>query len=154
MIKATTSKTRNVRTRSKVGNSPEPAPQFTEPSMAPLCGHSHCQDRCRVRYIGPTSHIRDHHILHTARGVAHVWTAAIIAGLAIVITGAIAFSAVNAQNQTQEAERMAQSTEQIINKIDTLEYRMAALEKSQDALQRQLPVTPVTPDKIFPNMPQ
>jgi len=152
-MKATTVKPRASRARGRAGNSPEPV-QFTEPSMAAACGHSHCQDRCRVRYIGPTSHIRDHHILHTARGVAHVWTATIIAGLAIVITGAIAFSAVNAQNQYQDAQRVAQSTDQIINKIDTLEHRMAALEKSQAELGQQTPPTPVTPNSVFPSIPQ
>jgi len=152
-MKAITAKPHASRTRAKTANSPEPV-QFNEPSISALCGHSHCQDRCRVRYIGPTSHIRDHHILHTARGVAHVWTAAIIAGLAIVITGAIAFSAVNAQNQNQDVQRTAKSTEQIIDKIDTLEYRMAALEKSQDAQAIQTPPTPVMPDGVFPTMPQ
>jgi hypothetical protein len=51
-----------------------------------------------VRYVGPTSHLHDHHIIHAARGVAHVWTAAIVAGLAVVLTGAIAYTAVEAQS--------------------------------------------------------
>jgi hypothetical protein len=40
--------------------------------------------------------MRDHHAVVAANGVQHVWTAAIIAGLAVVLTGAIAYSAVQA----------------------------------------------------------
>jgi hypothetical protein len=41
--------------------------------------------------------MRDHHAVVAANGVQHVWTAAIVAGLAVVLTGAIAYSAVQAQ---------------------------------------------------------
>lgn len=44
--------------------------------------------------------MRDHHIVHTARGISHVWTAAIVAGLAVVLTGAVAWTAVDAQQKT------------------------------------------------------
>ena len=72
----------------KAGNSPMPGS---------TCGHSSCgPGGCKVRYCGPTTSIRDHHIMHAANGVTHVWAAAIVTGLAIVLTGAIAYSSVEA----------------------------------------------------------
>lgn len=147
-------KTTIVRKRAvrKSANSPAPAP-INEELMASLCGHSHCSDRCRVRYIGPTSHIRDHHILHTARGVAHVWTATIIAGLAIVITGAAAFSVVNAQNRETADLRSAQTTEQVMDKLDVLEARLDGMEKNlmeRPAAQGEM----ASPEEVFPDFPQ
>ena len=62
------------------------------------CGHEGCHEGgCKVRYVGPVSHLRDHHALHAARGVVHVWTAAIVSGLAVVITGFLAYGAVQAR---------------------------------------------------------
>jgi hypothetical protein len=85
----------------KAANAPEPTgpvggSMSDEPTGA-LCGHSDCTGgNCNVHYVGPTSHLRDHHIVHAARGISHVWSAAIITGLAIVITGAIAFTSAQA----------------------------------------------------------
>jgi hypothetical protein len=113
-------KSRVIRSK-KAGNSPAPT------KVGP-CGHSHCGDVCRVRYIGPVSNMRDHHILHTARGVSHIWTAAIIAGLAVVLTGAVAYSSVNAANQKHDDQRTSEATAQILGKIQSLEDRLGALE--------------------------
>jgi len=90
-----------------------------EPTTASLCGHSGCTDgSCGVRYVGPTSHMRDHHIVHAARGVTHVWSAAIITGLAIVLTGAIAWSSA----QAGTADPSADSDIRVLSKkIDRLE---------------------------------
>jgi hypothetical protein len=74
----------------KAANTPIPC----EPGST--CGHSGCKETCNVRYSGPTTGLRDHHAAVAANGVQHVWTAAIIAGLAVVLTGAIAYSAVQA----------------------------------------------------------
>ncbi|MFA6161120.1 MAG: hypothetical protein WC766_02965 [Patescibacteria group bacterium] len=116
-------KPRSKSTRSKkVANSPVP-------SKMSACGHSHCEDVCRVRYIGPVSSIRDHHIMHVARGMSHIWTAAIIAGLAVVLTGAVAFSAVNASNQQRDDVRTAESTGVILNKMDDMQSRLDVLER-------------------------
>ncbi len=93
----TTPKKRPVR-RKKAGSSPIPA----GPTGGSTCGHSGCKATCRVRYCGPTSPMHNHYIVHAARGVAHVWTAAIVSGLAVVLTAAIAFTAVNAQEQTND----------------------------------------------------
>jgi hypothetical protein len=147
-------KTTSVRKRTvrKSANSPEPTPINDEP-VSSLCGHSHCGDMCRVRYIGPTSHIRDHHILHTARGMTHVWTAAIIAGLAIVITGAAAFSVVNAQNRELDSQRSAQTTEQVMDKLNSMENRLDVMEKTL-ANQPATQGVAASPKEVFPDFPQ
>ncbi len=62
--------------------------------MSSTCGHSGCSSRCEVRYVGPTSPISAHHALHASRGIAHVWSASIISGLAVVLTGVIAYSSI------------------------------------------------------------
>lgn len=135
-------KTRKRVIRKKAANSPEP----TGYSSFSACGHSHCKDRCVVRHVGPTSHMRDHHILHAGRGVAHVWTAVVIAGLAVVLTGAIAYSAANAQNQKIDDKRSEQSTAAILDKIDSLQERINNLEA-----QISPNTAKVTPDVVFPN---
>lgn len=138
MTKKTTKK-RVVRKRTKSANTASP------------CGHSYCSDQCRVRYIGPTTHIRDHHILHAARGISHVWPAVIIAGLAVVLTGTIAYHAANAQNQETEKQLVENSTEQILNKIERLENRIDAMERDMEGLFRANQDGPnVTPDSVFP----
>jgi hypothetical protein len=145
MTKATTKK-RVIKKRTKAGNSPSPS---TKSKCGP-CGHSHCDDRCRVRYIGPTTHVRDHHILHAARGISHIWPAVIIAGLAIVLTGAIAYHTANAQNQQIDQALSQNSTEQILNKLDSLETRINVMERDIEGLFRAQSKTTATPDSVFP----
>ena len=100
---------RTVRRTTKTMSSPVPSGPVGGAVIGggTTCGHSGCETACRVRYVGPVSSIRDHHIIHAARGVAHVWSAAIVAGLAIVLTGAIAYTAVQADSD------VAHQTEQI-----------------------------------------
>ncbi|MDF1497320.1 MAG: hypothetical protein P1P90_04635 [Patescibacteria group bacterium] len=142
-----TSKKRVIRKRTKAGNSPSPSAK----SKCGPCGHSHCDDKCRVRYIGPTTHVRDHHILHAARGISHIWPAVIIAGLAIVLTGAISYQTVNAQNKQIDRELSQNSTEQILNKLDSLETRIDVMERDIEGLFRaQGNDNNVTPDSVFP----
>lgn len=62
------------------------------------CGHGGCASACRVRYVGQTSHLRDHYALHAARGMTHIWSATIITGLAVVLTGVIGYSVVQAKD--------------------------------------------------------
>jgi hypothetical protein len=146
MIKATTKK-RVIRKSAKAGNSPSPS---IESKCGP-CGHSDCNDRCRVRYIGPTTHVRDHHILHAARGISHIWPAVIIAGLAIVLTGAIAYNTANAQNKQIDKALLENSTEQILNKLDALETRIDVMERDMEGLFRaQAQTNDVTPEAVFP----
>lgn len=147
MTKATPKK-RVTKRRAKAANSPSPS---SGSGCAP-CGHADCKDRCRVRYVGPTTHIRDHHILHAARGISHIWPAVIIAGLAVVITTAIAYSAVNAQNTQNEQELVQNSTQQILNKLDKLETRINVMEQDIEELYRtQNDKRQATPDSVFPS---
>ena len=71
------------------------------PVSGGTCGHEGCGLACNVRYVGPTSSLRDHHMLHAARGVTHIWAAAVVTGLAVVITGSVAFSSVQASADQQ-----------------------------------------------------
>lgn len=104
----------------KAANSPVPPPL----SSGPTCGHDGCGTACSVRYVGPTSHMRDHHIVHTARGISQVWTAAIVAGLAVVLTGAVAWSAVDAQQKTTTDPGLAA----VRTSVDMLGKRMDRME--------------------------
>ena len=99
----------------KAGNSPIPGS---------TCGHSSCEaGGCKVRYCGPTTSIRDHHIMHAANGVTHVWAAAIVTGLAIVLTGAIAYSSVEASGPGGAPSRPDASL--LMQRLDALEQAMA-----------------------------
>ncbi len=86
--------------------------------------------------------------MHAARGVTHIWSAVIIAGLAVVITGGVVFATANAQAQQQDDYRSAQATSMILNKLEGLEARMNALEKDFSSLReagqptQELPVSP------------
>ncbi len=108
--------------RRKAGNSPIPAGQ-THSSTGGPCGHSGCATTCQVRFVGPTSHPRDHQILTAARGVANAWTAAIVAGLAVVLTGAIAYTAVEAQSpKGSETNRgVAQELAKLNRRLNSVE---------------------------------
>ncbi len=134
------SKSKVIRVK-KAANSPAPGP----------CGHSHCGDTCRVRYIGAVSSIRDHHIMHVARGVSHVWTAAIIAGLAVVLTGAVAYSAANASSEERDDIRSAKSTEVIVEQMQRMNDRMSVLEEQlRAASETSKPAQPVSVNEVFP----
>src|SRR5688500_1369972 len=68
------------------------------------CGHDGCSGpTCRVRYVGPVSSLGDHHDFTASRGSTHIWAAAMITSLALVVTGAVAFQSVEAA-QTKQAE--------------------------------------------------
>ena len=91
------------------------------------CGHDACSEQCNVRYVGPTTSIRDHHIMHAARGATHVWSAAIVSGLAVVLTGAIAYSAVEAKPVVNDAGNAATELRLLNRRIDHLEKSIAEL---------------------------
>lgn len=93
-IKKTAAKKRTIKAKMPAGNSPAPSMQ------APVCGHDgHCStNACAVRYVGPTSQISDHHATHFAQASTHIWSAAVITGLALVVTGAIAYQSVKAES--------------------------------------------------------
>ena len=106
------------------GNSPLPSGPIHAADCGP-CGHSGCATACRVRYVGPTSHSREHQIITAARGVTHVWPAAIAAGLAVVLTGAIAYTAVEAHTEAVKNSDLSR-VERELSKMNT---RMNALEQ-------------------------
>ncbi len=116
----------------KAANTPAPC------GPGSTCGHSGCEGgTCSVRYVGPTSHPRDHHVQEAAHGARHVWTAAIVAGLAVVLTGTIAFSAVDAatQNATQtERQQIMQRLEKVERMVQDLHTEFIDQEVATDEM--------------------
>ncbi len=114
----------------KAANSPAPC------GPGSTCGHSGCEGTCKVRYVGPTSHPRDHHAQEAAQGTRHVWTAAIVAGLAVVLTGTIAYSAVEAGTTTSrnsDLTSIARRLDRIESQLSSLGEQKAAAENCGDA---------------------
>ena len=116
-----------------MGGAATPIP--TGPGNGPVCGHSKCGETCNVRYLGPVSYIRDHHAYHAARGASHIWAATIITGFAIVLTGILAFSSVQAQTQQQQAAAQRQVASkadvmQLMNRIDQLDREISDLKNT------------------------
>lgn len=77
--------------------------------------------------------MHNHHIVHAARGASHIWAAAIVAGLAVVLTGSIAFSAVQAEEQQRDPTTlMLLALRRIEMRLDRMEPKinkiMAALQ--------------------------
>ncbi len=149
----------------RAANTPPPSGPIgglTEEMNNSVCGHSKCGRVCNVRYCGPTSPIRDHHIVHAARGVAHVWTAAIVAGLAIVLTGAIAYTAIEAQSATVSPTQTELNA--INQKLDSLEKIVTKLSQQCDqscksstttiSSQSELPLSPVVVTSTNKQAPQ
>lgn len=115
----------------KAANSPEPSNS--------TCGHGGCGSSCQVRYVGPTSHMRDHHALHAARGTSHIWMAAIVTGFALILTGAIALTAAQASTeqktgigQLQIKQDLGREIRSLNNKIDSLQAAVAALSAARE----------------------
>ncbi len=118
------------------GNSPIPSrPSNNEITSDAVCGHSGCSRQCQVRYIGPTTHVRDHQIFHAARGSTHAWTAALVAGLAVVLTGALAYTAVEAETPKVAVDRAT---------IKDLSKRISSLEDVVQQVLNQCQFTPLT----------
>lgn len=107
---------KNTRRAPKAGNAPIPHGVST-------CGHSGCQEACAVRFVGPVTNVRDHHIVHAARGASQVWMASIAAGLAVVLTGAIAYTSVRAQSDVSDAGNSA-----ILKQLSLLNRRLNTIE--------------------------
>jgi hypothetical protein len=109
---------RRARTK-KAGNGPKPREDSRSKS---------------VRYSGPTSHPSHHHAAVAAEGVRHVWSASIIAGLAIVLTAAIAFTAVQAETEQRQQTRSEQLRGDIIREIRAVNSRIDMLEETVDSM--------------------
>lgn len=73
--------------------------------------------------------MRDHHILHAARGMTHVWSAAVISGLAVVITGVIAYQSVQArETATRVPARPSTEYVKIMERLDKMEATVRAMQ--------------------------
>ncbi len=92
----------------------------------PGCGHE-CVGSCQVRHVGPTSHLRDHHVRHAAKSVSHTWMAAIVTGVAIVLTGALALGDVQASDANKDTEYANQS---LAEEVRRLSHRVEDMESA------------------------
>lgn len=120
------------------------SPAMDPKTMFNTCGHDSCSpSACNVRYVGPVSHMRDHHALHAARGVTHVWTAAIVSGLAVVLTGVLAYSAAQAQTRRAPAAP-APDMRAVMQRLDRMEVMM------KDVAQRCAPPEDMAMDEDMP----
>lgn len=125
---------RTVRKTTKASSSPIPCGPTggSMEDMPSVCGHSGCGGgTCNVRYVGPTTHMRDHHIVHAARGASNVWTAAIVAGLAVVLTGAIAYTALGADYNQPVMTDMDGQFRFINQRLDRMEDTLESLMAKQ-----------------------
>ena len=114
------SKPKRTSKKRSAGHSPIPLGPGSTPS---ICGHSGCVGNCRVRYCGPTSHPRDHQIQMAAHGTKHIWAASIVAGLAVVLTGSIAYTAAQAES-TPRVTSLQQAVTVLSGRLDTIERKL------------------------------
>lgn len=112
----------------KAANSPEPS--------GSMCGHGGCEAECKVRYVGPTSHMRDHHIVHAAKGVTHIWSAAIVTGFALVLTGAIALTAAQASTDAKLGVSQSGVKQDLGREIRQLNAKLDAMSAAVQELSR------------------
>lgn len=104
-------------------------------SVGSRCGHDGCSEspRCNVRYVGPMSSVQAHHALHAARGAAHIWTASIITGFAVVLTGVVAFQSAQAKGVPAADARSQVSAAQIAQLNQRLERIERAIRETKMA---------------------
>ena len=110
------------RKRASAGHSPIP--------QGATCGHSGCKEMCSVRYSGPTSHPRDHLLHKAAHGAAHVWMASVVAGLAVVVTMSIAYTAAQAESAPR-VDNLNEAVSALWRKMDRMERLLQALADEQ-----------------------
>lgn len=126
---------------SSAGNSPAPLGVALQAST---CGHSGCEgDACHVHYVGPTSHLRDHYMVHAARGASHVWPAAIVSGLAILLTGVFVHAAVVPNDPAGITDIQEISAQ--IQRLSTRLERLETLVDESKGLVDAPPVVPMSP---------
>lgn len=114
------------------------------------CGHagSGCNGGvCQVHYVGPTSQISDHHTMRAAHASSHIWAAAIVSGLAVVLTGVVAYSSVEASSTQQEAyveETNRTDMDAMFERINSLEATIQSMKESCAAVNptNNLPTIP------------
>jgi hypothetical protein len=122
--------------RKKAANSPAPVP-----TGGATCGHDgSCTSMgCNVTYAGPVSRINDHHMLVAARNTSHIWPAAVITSLALLITGSLAFSSVQASQDAKTAALTKQAAnradiDRIVQQLNRIE---AIVTETRDAVKGQ-----------------
>lgn len=122
------SKPKKTTRRRKASSTPIP----TGPGTGPTCGHDgNCTpNACKVTYAGPVSRVHDHHVISAARGTTHIWPAAIITSLALLVTASVAFYSVDAAQDERTAALQKQTAnradiEKIMERLDKIE-RMTA----------------------------
>lgn len=98
----------------------------TPDQVAAICGHSACDTNCNVHYVGPTSSLADHHTHLAAHSGKHVWAAAIVSGLAVVLTGTVAYSSVQASpTSTSMVPSVSQmETDRLVERLTALELQL------------------------------
>jgi hypothetical protein len=106
----------------KAANSPEPV---SSPAALPAV---------TVRYAGPTSHPSHHHAAVAAEGTKHIWAAPIIAGLAIILTASIAYSAVQAESKQMQTIRETELRGDYVKGIRDINQRLDQLEQTLNSL--------------------
>jgi hypothetical protein len=118
------------------------------------CGSVDCDGNCStpisVRYCGATSHVSHHHARVAAEGQKHVWAAAVIAGLAVVVTVSVAYSAAQASSEARSSMRNTVDQVQLLNQIGQIRAQIVTLEEKVDTLSG----TPTEVSKIAPEAEQ
>lgn len=110
------------------------------------CGHMGCRGgKCNVRYVGPVTPVRDHHIVHAARHASHIWSAAIVSGLAVVLTGAIGYAAFGAESPGQSGTLYGEF-QQINLRLDKIEGMLKTLVDDCNQSCNKAPTTAAKPD--------
>jgi hypothetical protein len=121
--------------RKKAGSTPIPNGPG---STGPTCGHEgKCTtNACHVTYAGPVSRLQDHHMITASRGTTHIWPAAVITSLALLVTGSVAFYSVDAS----QSERSSALQEQTANRADIakLEAQLNRIESMTTDIHRVL----------------
>lgn len=120
--------------RKKAANAPEP----TGPgSSGPTCGHDgNCTaNACAVTYAGPVSRLHDHHMIRASRGTTHIWPAAVITSLALLVTGTVAFYSVDAAQDQRSAALQKQAAnrgdiQKIVEQLNRIERMTADILKT------------------------
>lgn len=102
-----------------------------------LCGHDGCidSDSCNVRYVGAVSQIADHHMVKASHATSHIWPAAVISGLAVVLTGTIAYTSVQAASEQTNAANIAvvatrEDIGQLIDRLQQLEISLQVVKQA------------------------
>ncbi len=120
--------------RKKAGSTPIPNGPG---SQSPVCGHDgNCTTHaCAVTYAGPVSRLHDHHMITASRGTTHIWPAAVITSLALLVTGTVAFYSVSAAEDQHTSALQKQAAnradiERVVEQLNRIERMTADILKT------------------------